>query len=78
MTPDLIPLWQDAVRWYEGGGPQNLIHGNFIETYRTCHGAGTGTGARTNVGYVDGHALPNNVLAWKRDVLANHTKWRKP
>ena len=66
VAPDKVSIWQDTVRWYDTTGCANAscTSPTKYASHRTAHGAGIGTGARTNAGYADGHAENLNVVSW--------------
>ena len=82
--PSNIPIWLDAIGWYEPGGAANMPRSTgLLGAYRTNHTSSGGAGARFNVGFVDGHADNANMTRfWWRYLdpsgqyyFAN--KWRR-
>ena len=83
MSPSEIPLWQDAVAWYQPDGEaQNMTSCSMKQTYKTCHTQASGSAARMNIAYIayiDGHAYVRDPVSWMSDINANApTNWRRP
>ncbi|OGV76786.1 MAG: hypothetical protein A3K19_17520 [Lentisphaerae bacterium RIFOXYB12_FULL_65_16] len=77
VSPDVVPLWQDAVTWYEPGAAANMWRSTgVVGNYMTCHGMGLGYGARSQVAFYDGHATTMNLVAWWKLIHSNKP-WRK-
>lgn len=75
VSGDMVPLMQDAVRWYEPGGAANMPRSTGqVAHYATHHGMHTG--CRINLGFVDGHATTLTARTWWVVIHANRP-WRK-
>ncbi|HHX39440.1 MAG TPA: DUF1559 domain-containing protein [Armatimonadetes bacterium] len=62
-SPSEVPIFQDAVAWYESGTQANLYRGNWLVTgWTSPHG--TGGGSPTNVAFLDGHVKALPIHRW--------------
>ncbi|HOM83734.1 MAG TPA: DUF1559 domain-containing protein [Armatimonadota bacterium] len=62
-SPAEIPIFQDAVGWYEPGTAANLYRGSWaVEGWSSPHG--TGGGSPTNVAFLDGHVKALPIHRW--------------
>ena len=75
-SPSTVPLFQDAVRWYEPGSAANMPRSTGqIANYGTSHGLRGG--ALANVGFIDGHVEGMKMGPWWSMLHANRP-WRRP
>ena len=75
VSPSVIPMFQDAVRWYEPGSAANLPRSTGqIAHYGTSHGLRGG--AMVEVGFFDGHVEGLKLGPWWAMVHSNRP-WRK-
>ncbi len=70
-----LPLWSDAIGWYEPGGSANLWRSTGqSNNYTVPHGSG---GASTiNVAYLDGHVKSVPIMKWWEEVHKYSSNWR--
>ena len=66
VSPSRVPLWQDAVTWYEPSTAANMLRSSCLTaTWITCHGP------MINAGYYDGHVGAQSVSTWVSEMKAN-------
>jgi prepilin-type N-terminal cleavage/methylation domain-containing protein/prepilin-type processing-associated H-X9-DG protein len=76
VSPSVVPMFQDAIRWYEPGGAANMPRSTGqIMSYGTTHGLFGAASA--NVGFFDGHVEGMKMGPWWT-MLHSNRPWREP
>jgi prepilin-type processing-associated H-X9-DG protein len=69
-SPSVIPLWQDAVSWYEPTAAANIPRSQCLTaTWATCHGT------MVNSGYMDGHVAAQSIPVWMNSEIKGNRPW---
>ncbi len=74
ISPAELPLWQDAVQWYEGTSCANLYR-CWSNSDQRASAHGVGITSPMNVGFLDGHVKSMPIAAWGKLVHQNQP-WR--
>mgnify|MGYP001208140161 CR=1 FL=1 len=63
-SPSQMPIWQDAVVWYDPGTAANMINRGAPPSLLFATGHGLGAGAVINVAFFDGHVESPQCTGW--------------